>query len=86
MAELWFDSAPWPSALTARMAACTADYTGEAVESETAIVVIVRGYSDLPSPRPTGPIFCPAIGYARTVTVSLSEPLGDRTVLDHWSG
>jgi hypothetical protein len=55
---------------------CGADYTAEAVESETAVVVIVVEH-------PNGtPAACAAIGATRTAPVQLSAALGDRTVLE----
>ncbi len=54
---------------------CTAGYTAEAVESDTALVVIVSEHPDFNLGM------CDAVGYIRTATVSLSKPLGNRTVL-----
>ncbi|MEV4202024.1 hypothetical protein [Micromonospora globbae] len=56
---------------------CGVDYTAEAVESATAVVVIVtgRGHGD-------GPQACPAIGATRTATAELERPLGERAVLE----
>ncbi|MBV1849380.1 hypothetical protein [Catellatospora tritici] len=55
---------------------CGVDYTTEAVESDTAVVVIVLGrpHSDHES--------CTAIGYRRQAPVRLSRPLGERAVLE----
>jgi hypothetical protein len=56
--------------------ACGADYTAEAVESRTAVVVIV-----IEHPNPfAGP--CTSEGARRTATVTLAETLGERTVLE----
>jgi hypothetical protein len=55
---------------------CGADYTAEAVESATAVVVIVYEH-----PYPGGGA-CDLVGYARTATVELAAPLGQRAVLD----
>jgi hypothetical protein len=53
-----------------------ADYTAEAVESQTAVVVIVTEHTNgLPVP-------CSAVGAIRTAAVELSAPLGERTVLE----
>ncbi|MDQ3938653.1 MAG: hypothetical protein M3253_08255, partial [Chloroflexota bacterium] len=59
---------------------CGADYTAEAVESELAVVVIVRGHSR-PPPDSTPPP-CLAVGAGRTAVATLNSPLGDRTVLE----
>lgn len=56
---------------------CTADYTAEAVESPTAVVVIVTEH-------PHYPFFaaCSAVGAIRTAAVELVAPLGERAVLE----
>ncbi len=59
---------------------CGEDYTGEAVESDLAVVVIIVRHSRL------GPETCTGIGAVRTTTITLAEPLGDRTVLDVQQG
>jgi hypothetical protein len=60
--------------------ACGADYTAEAVESQTAVVVIVTEHANgLPVP-------CTAVGALRTAEVALSAPLGDRAVLEVQQG
>jgi hypothetical protein len=59
---------------------CGADYTAEAVESETAVVVIVIEHSN------ALPATCRLVGYGRTAEVALSAPLGDRTVLEVQAG
>jgi hypothetical protein len=55
---------------------CGADYTAEAVESDTAVVVIVivraNGFGGA----------CRAVGAPRTATVELAAPLGERAVLE----
>jgi len=59
---------------------CGADYSAEAVESDTAIVVIVVTH-------PNGAaVACRAIGATRTATASLARPLGERTVLEVTQG
>jgi hypothetical protein len=55
---------------------CGADYTAEAVESATAVVVIVHEH------RNPGGGFCRAVGAARSAIVQLAAPLGDRAVLE----
>jgi hypothetical protein len=55
---------------------CGEDYTGEAVESDLAVVVIVTRHPHAPA----GP--CRAIGAKRTTTASLVAPIGNRVVLD----
>jgi hypothetical protein len=55
---------------------CGSDYTAEAVESDTGIVVIVYEH------RNTLPAACSAVGAFRTVQVTLAKPLGHRTLID----
>ena len=71
---------------------CGADYAGRAVESATGVVVLVRQTSPsywrqvgrlLVGPRSYA---CPAIAVSRTLDVRLDTPLGDRTVLDVFTG
>jgi hypothetical protein len=57
--------------------ACGADYTAEAVESATAVVVIVSEHPHLGLPAA-----CLAIGAYRTAVAKLAAPLGDRAVLE----
>ena len=56
---------------------CGADYTAEAIESPTAVVVIVTEH-------PHNGLFgaCSAVGAARTAVVDLAAPLGERAVLE----
>ena len=55
---------------------CGADYTAEAVESSTAVVVIVTEHRH--------GLFeaCTAVGATRTAVVDLAAPLGERSVLE----
>jgi hypothetical protein len=55
---------------------CGSDYTAEAVESDTGVVVIVYEH------RNTLPAACSAVGAFRTVRVTLAKPLGHRTLID----
>ncbi|GHJ44152.1 hypothetical protein Cs7R123_14940 [Catellatospora sp. TT07R-123] len=55
---------------------CGADYTTEAIESETAVVVIVVTHLH------SGDDMCNAMGYLRQAPVRLSRPLGERAVLE----
>lgn len=55
--------------------ACGADYTAEAVESATSVVVGITTFAN------TSSKYCAAVGAGRTATVILKEPLGDRIVL-----
>ena len=55
---------------------CGADYTAEAVESDTAVVVIVYEH------RNTLPAACTAVGAFRTTQLTLAKPLGNRTLID----
>lgn len=59
---------------------CGADYSGEAVESELAVVVIIARHASVTFGA------CTAIGAARTVTIALAAPLGDRAVLEVVTG
>ena len=57
---------------------CGADYSAEAVESDSAVVVITH---------PNGAaVACSAIGATRTATATLTRPLGERTVLEVTQG
>jgi hypothetical protein len=58
---------------------CGADYTAEAIESGTAVVVIVYEHQ---GPSPAMPVACTAVGAFRTVPVALARPLGSRTLID----
>jgi hypothetical protein len=67
---------------------CGEDYTAEAVESAAAITVIVTRHP-YTGPYPTvngGVIACSAVGFTRTATAALAEPIGDRAVLDPATG
>ena len=55
---------------------CGADYSGEAVESTHAVVVIVTEHS-----HAAGEI-CADVGARRSATVKLAQPLGERAVLE----
>jgi hypothetical protein len=55
---------------------CGADYSAEAVESPTAVVVIVTEHPN------SGFGACTAVGAPRTAEVGLSAPLGERAVLE----
>jgi hypothetical protein len=55
---------------------CGSDYTAEAVESDTGVVVIVYEH------RNTLPAACSAVGAFRAVQVTLAKPLGHRTLID----
>jgi hypothetical protein len=55
---------------------CGADYTAEAVESDLAVVVIVK---EDRNPASGG---CDLVGAVRTATVRMAAPLGTRTVLE----
>ena len=59
---------------------CGEDYTGEAVESDFAVVVIVTRHPHAP------PQICAAVGARRTTTATLAAPIGDRVVLDLRAG
>lgn len=59
---------------------CGADYTAEAVESSTAVVMIVVEHHN------TTPAVCAAVGATRTAIAQLAAPLGDRAVLEVLEG
>jgi hypothetical protein len=59
---------------------CGVDYTGEAVESANAVVVIVVAHPHAPGET------CTSIGANRTTTVELAAPLGERAVLEVQQG
>ena len=63
---------------------CTSTYTAAVAESATAVVVTPIEH---PSPGQAG-VVCAAVGYRRSVTVTLSSPLGGRVLLtpNAWSG
>ncbi|MEV0155977.1 hypothetical protein AB0H57_19850 [Micromonospora sp. NPDC050686] len=63
---------------------CGMDYTAEAVESDSAVVVIVYSHP-YPSPLPEGQ-GCLAIGAERSAAVELGRELGERAVLDAQQG
>jgi hypothetical protein len=64
---------------------CEREYYAEALESERAVVIVVQG-----KPRnllerlnlDSMPGTCDLIGYRRTATVTLAEPLNNRVLLD----
>ena len=55
---------------------CGADYSAQAVESASAVVVIVIEHPHAPGET------CTMVGASRTTTVDLAAPLGERAVLD----
>jgi hypothetical protein len=59
---------------------CGADYTGQAVESANAVVVIVIEHSHAAGET------CAGVGANRTATVTLAKPLGERAVLEVQQG
>ncbi|MFF5081446.1 hypothetical protein ACFY36_30735 [Actinoplanes sp. NPDC000266] len=59
---------------------CGADYPARAVESPHAVVVIIEEQPH------DGDEICPMIGFSRTATVELTEPLGERAILDVQQG
>ena len=63
---------------------CSTRYTATVDETETQVTIIVNltGYV-VPSAGPDGlPVGCTADGVSRSLSVSLSKPLGDRGVVD----
>ncbi|MFI7284670.1 hypothetical protein ACIBOV_30865 [Micromonospora chersina] len=72
---LTFTGAPGPASKP-----CGADYGAEAVETDQAVVVIVIEY------RHAKDEACPDVGAQRSTTVELSQPLGERAVLEVTQG
>lgn len=70
-----FDGSPDPASQP-----CGVDYSGEAVESHLAVVVII-----VEQRRPT-PEVCAGVGATRMTMIALAAPLGDRAVLDVQEG
>ncbi len=60
---------------------CGSDYTAQAVESKTAVVVIVTEH-----PNFGLSLGCTAVGAFRTADATLAAPLGNRTVLEVTQG
>jgi len=60
--------------------ACGEDYTGQAFESDLAVVVIVQVH------RNPMPASCTAVGAERAAVVTLATPLGNRAVLEIGQG
>jgi hypothetical protein len=54
---------------------CTAEYSATAEETVEQVTVELSGV------RPGGDYSCPAIGYLRSLTLDLAQPLGDRRML-----
>jgi hypothetical protein len=59
---------------------CGADYSAEAVESDTAVVIIV-----IPHPN-AAKVACRSLGAERTAIAELAKPLGERAVLEVTQG
>jgi hypothetical protein len=54
---------------------CTAEYSATAEETAEQVSVVITGV------RPSGSFECRAVGYLRSVTLDLVEPLGERRLL-----
>jgi hypothetical protein len=63
---------------------CGADYTGTAAETAARIVVTVYEHSNPPPPNVR--IACPALAAGREVRLTLTGPVGGRTVVDGATG
>jgi hypothetical protein len=59
---------------------CGVDYTGEAVESAAAVVVVLH------EKHHPGNEICNAMGFVRQTDVTLKSPLGERAVLENRQG
>lgn len=62
---------------------CSRAYEAVAEPTEDTMVVTVRAFAAAPAPPDQG---CEAVGYSRSVTVNLPEPLRGRTVVDGATG
>jgi hypothetical protein len=60
---------------------CTAGYSVTQAASRAAVAVAVEEHA-----HGDGSVLCPAVGYARHVTVALAAPLGGRVLVDAASG
>jgi hypothetical protein len=56
---------------------CTAEYLADVAQSSTAIAVSIRAVA---AADPA--VACPAVGYSRSVTISLNPSLGNRVIID----
>ncbi|MCY1143327.1 hypothetical protein OWR29_35475 [Actinoplanes sp. Pm04-4] len=68
---------------------CGEDYIAEAVESDTAVAVlvrIIRHTGPIPTVPPGTEFGCTMAGHPRTATVTLKKPLDGRTVLEVQQG
>jgi hypothetical protein len=70
-----FVGSPYPASQ-----GCGEDYTGEAIESDLAVVAVVHVQKN---PIPGS---CAAVGASRTATATLATPLGSRAVLEVQQG
>jgi hypothetical protein len=60
---------------------CGAEYTGDVVESRTAVLVTPRQVKPNPQGSTSSQVVCTAMAAKRTVTVRLSAPLGARVLV-----
>jgi hypothetical protein len=58
---------------------CNAEYTADVAQSSTAIAVTIR---QLPNPNMKPDTMCIAMGYGRSLDVTLSATLGNRVIID----
>ncbi|MGI5242532.1 hypothetical protein [Dactylosporangium sp. CA-139066] len=61
---------------------CGVDYTPGVLTSDVAVVVLIDERQYEPPPGEAGHYGCADIGYQRSASVELPEPLGDRVVLE----
>jgi hypothetical protein len=61
---------------------CQANYKGVVAESRTAVALSAETVIDPKASVPSSPGACQAMGYQRSVRVTLDSPLGGRVVVD----
>ena len=65
---------------------CTVRYATTVTETDQSVTVLVSGWSP-PPPTPTSlPYECPLLGYPRSVTVNVNEPLGTLILINAATG
>lgn len=65
---------------------CTVRYEATATETDESVTVVVSGLSPPPPSDTSLPIGCAMVGYRRSITVNLSEPLGERSLINAATG
>lgn len=65
---------------------CTTRYEATATETDESVTVVLSGWSPPPPSDTSVPIWCPMLGYSRAITVNLSKPLGERSLINGATG